>query len=374
LFHIVNKTNVKYLGIMYNKIKTKNRKVKLNMTTEKRGEKWYYRFSLDGKEYRKVTDATTKKEADKIEALAKAEIIKGRGKSLKSKMTFNDVCEKFLEYSKANKKSWRCDVSHMKRFKAHFQNKKLTDITVFDIESYKVKRLQMDISPNTINSELRVLNRIFTYSIENEWLENNPNRKVKKLKKKIRPERFVTKEEEEKLLSVDVGPKYDYIKNMITFAINTGCRKSEITSLTWQQINFRDRMISLYETKSNKPRKIPMNEEVYDLLIALYFGNNTGYVFKQKNGKKVGDFKIIFRNICKLAGVSGITFHMLRHTFCSRLMANGVNILIIQQLLGHASITTTALYAHSYKQQKVDAVNSLLQFNDSSYFKTSLSN
>ena len=64
---------------------------------------------------------------------------------------------------------------------------------------------------------------------------------------------------------------------------------------------------------------------------------------------------------CRRAGVKNLRFHDLRHTFATRLVERGVDLITIKELLGHSSVTITERYTHSFKEQKRNAVRALAE-------------
>src|SRR5215813_350579 len=84
------------------------------------------------------------------------------------------------------------------------------------------------------------------------------------------------------------------------------------------------------------------------------------YVFCDKlSGKPLGSVKRAFKTACQKAGIKGLRFHDLRHTFASRLRAKGVDLVTIKELLGHADIRTTMRYAHTNLESKKSAISVL---------------
>ena len=78
-------------------------------------------------------------------------------------------------------------------------------------------------------------------------------------------------------------------------------------------------------------------------------------------GRSIGDVKNAFRRAVRLSGIKPLTFHQLRHTFCSRLAEGGILMPVIQDLAGHASITMTRRYTHPSEESKQRAVEMLLR-------------
>ena len=142
-------------------------------------------------------------------------------------------------------------------------------------------------------------------------------------------------------------------------------RKSEIVNLKWEQVDLRNKEIEVIKSKSGKKRIIPISEGLYEGMIALWKQNrNSEFVFQYpdpETGEKrhIKYFRRAFENACRRAGIEGLTFHDLRHTFASRLVRFGVDLITVKDLLGHYSVKTTERYTHSNQEQKRNAVELL---------------
>jgi len=110
-----------------------------------------------------------------------------------------------------------------------------------------------------------------------------------------------------------------------------------------------------------------MNSTVYTLLCNLARNKNSNLVFpsKRKVGERILDLKKGFKKAVQLASLPKIRFHDLRHTFATRLVQAGVDIITVQHLLGHARISMTARYAHSPDTARMAAVKRLDELFDS---------
>jgi len=141
---------------------------------------------------------------------------------------------------------------------------------------------------------------------------------------------------------------------MILLALHTGMRPGELASLTWENVDLEQRIITVRQsfwkkqivsTKTNRERHIPMSADVYEYLKNR--PERTGFVFPRVDGSSTGDFccKVI-RRICKRVGVRRICWYTLRHIFASQLVAKGVPLSAVKELMGHANIGITMRYTH----------------------------
>ena len=133
----------------------------------------------------------------------------------------------------------------------------------------------------------------------------------------------------------------------------TGARFSEVAKLTWNDINFEQKLIYFSQSKDGNARYIQMTDMVYSVIKELYENKINSLVIPSSTGTKRTQMpkqwqqivdKIIPGN--KTAGKARITTHTLRHTHASWLAISGLDILHIKEQLGHKKIETTMRYAH----------------------------
>jgi len=335
--------------------------------------RWYFRFQIKGKQYnRAVPEATSKRDAEKAEIRFKSDLLQGKYNLVEGKgeMSFSKLIDVYIEYSKTNNLSWKGCVSRAEKLRGYFGKKKIGEISPIDIERYRTEQKRTpkingaQRSNTTINREIEILRKMFNIAIDNNWLDNNPcsSRKVKKLREENKQERFLLPEEEERLIEACSG-EHIYMKPVVICALNTGMRKGEILGMKWNCIDFKNGFITLLQTKSGKARKIPISSALMPELQELYENRNSDFVFSNpitQNGYY--DLKRAFPSICKKAGIVRLRFHDLRHTAATRMVAAGIDLIVVKDILGHADISTTMRYAHPVPERKLMAVEALANF------------
>jgi integrase len=204
----------------------------------------------------------------------------------------------------------------------------VVDGNVIDVEHERFKRERRtsktrrgkDRAPASVNRELEVLSRIFTLAIEQDVIEANPCRKVKKLLMDNVRTRYLSVEEEEKLMLALVG-RLAHLRPIIIVVIDTGLRRRELLSLEKEQVDLD--VINVKRTKSGKGRTVPMTPRVHETLKILCEDGDSKYVFPNaETGKAITDVKHSFTSAVSDAGIEGFTFHDLRHTLGTRLAAH----------------------------------------------------
>ena len=172
------------------------------------------------------------------------------------------------------------------------------------------------------------LKRIF--NLANTWdlyLGQNPVRKVKFFQEFNTGLRVVSPEEEEKLVQ-NASPS---IQDLIRFALNTGMRIGEIFGLRWANVDLENDILNVFAPKTQKLRAVPMNSATRKVLEFWALGKRNEFVFyNPETGAPFVDLKAGFALACRKAGVEGVTWHTLRHTFASRLVSQGVDIVTVK--------------------------------------------
>ncbi len=336
----------------------------MQFNLKKVGDRWRYSFRFEGKQTRRMIKADNQAQA-KIIAQAdwNNQVNAKYSPPPEPKILFSDyVNERFLPYSKLNKKSYDRDLRMSKIFCEFFAGKTLKEIKAADIEDFKLlhstskSRYDMILKPATVNRELAILSRIFSLAVENEILFYNPCQRVKKLKVDNQRTRYLS-DEEEKLL-IDELKDNELLKNIVVFAINTGMRRGEIFNLKWFDADLKRNVLYVRQTKTGRDRAIPVNDKV--LLMLENMPKVSEYVFTspKTNGKLI-DIKKGFHKALQDAKILNFRFHDLRHTCATRLADAGVNFAVIGEILGHSDIRTTKRYSHATEKAKREAMQKL---------------
>jgi integrase len=151
-----------------------------------------------------------------------------------------------------------------------------------------------------------------------------------------------------------------YLQDMVVFALNTGLRSGDIFNLKWEEVDLEQSRLNVLVQKTRKLLAIPLNDAAYGILGAWQGMRKGPYVFyNQMTGDRFRDLKAGFKLACKQAGIDGVTWHTLRHTFASRLVRNGADIVTVKELLGHSTIVVTMRYAHTNDETKTRAIKNV---------------
>ena len=159
---------------------------------------------------------------------------------------------------------------------------------------------------------------------------------------------------------------------MLIVLRNTGMRVGELLRLRLNDIDIDNKSLMVRSTKTNNYRIIPINSELEDTLlwlihnyveprnftVSLRSDKQSIYLFCHPDGSRIKSIRHSFNNACRRAGIKA-TVHILRHSFASHLVMNGVDLVSIKELLGHTSINTTMIYSHVSDTHKIKSVAKL---------------
>jgi len=332
--------------------------------------------SFHGKRVRQLLSSTTLQVAKEVEIKLKSELVSGEYFDRRQKkIKFEEfVKEKYLPYVKENRKARTNKVEeyyYRLWINPIIGNKALDEISPFDIEKIKKEMMDKNKSPRTIEYILTIIGQIFNKAIEWGVFNGiNPITRVKKPKKDNRRVRFLTYEEAEKLLS-ELKKRSIQAYEMAYLSLYTGMRLGEIINLTWQDIDFKNDIITIKDTKNNTGRVAYMTENLKKLLIEKYNREKpqslSEIAFKNKRGRKIFVTPEVFFQVVNELGLNdGVTdprnkvvFHTLRHTFASWLAIQGTPIYTIKELMGHKSLSMTERYSHLSPDAKREAIKEL---------------
>jgi integrase len=311
----------------------------------------------------------------------------------KKAITFEKLAEKYLKWSAQNKN--RAGIEDKSRYenhlKARFDNKRLDEISLFDLERMKSEMSKTKtstdrpMSPKTIAHCLALLRAMYNKAMDwGLYQGENPIKKKRPGEKKgIMPtvknarDRFFSVEEAKLLLSElkrnhQIKKEYKELEDpklhdIALLSLHTGARAGEIFNLKGHDVDLQNDLIALRDTKNTETRYAPITKDVKKMLKRRMPDNTNEYIFTDKDGKKIKEVSNAFQRIVDDLGFNDdvkdsrqrVVFHTCRHTFASWLAIQGTPLYTIAKLMGHKSIAMSERYAHLSPDHKKIAVNSM---------------
>lgn len=283
---------------------------------------------------------------------------------------FNNYLLIDKNYSSNTVESYMRDI----RYFLEYTNKDIIDITKKDIDNY-ILHLLPNKNDSSINRSIASIKSFFKFlSLYKGFV--NVSEDVESLKRKKKLPNYLSIEEVDKLLDIEIKDAFDYRnKTMLEVLYATGLRASELINLDIINVDLKNMVINVYG-KGSKERIVPLSKiavNYLDMYISKYrqllFVKNqkpTDSLFLNNHGQRMtrqGLYKIIGQVALKQNIDKEITPHVLRHSFATHMIECGADIRSVQELLGHENVVTTEIYTH--------LANNFIKDNYNEYFNRS---
>lgn len=313
----------------------------------KRSSVWWVRFRLNGVHVRR--SAKTVKKADAQAYLF--QLMEEHGQAsrgeLQERHLFPVAVERFFEECTLKPRTletYRYNSKVCTRLLGHLH---LDEVNRRVLADFVATRKRTGVTDATVRRDLAFLGSLFSMAVRWDWAETSPvNAFSKKALKESQPRtRFLSRPEFARLEEV-APPK---LKPILRLAVETGMRKEELLGLTTDSIDLQRREIHLSETKTNTPRRVPLSPTALSTIRELLEQQSrprSPFLFCKADGTRAGNPRKAFENACRRAGIAGLKYHDLRHTFASWWVQEGGDLYRLSRILGHATLQMSSRYAH----------------------------
>jgi integrase len=283
----------------------------------------------------------------------------------------------FLAWSKkehANKPNTHlCYETCSKALLNFFKDKPIDEIESEDVEKFKhwrigqqvkargkspnKKTVRPTVKPATVNRELACLKILFNRFIKNDVLIKNPASRIKLFNEDNGQTRVVSEAEAQLYLTEASQP----LKDIAALMIETGMRPEEIFRMEKANVYLEKGYIYIPfgKTKSAK-RKIPLTTRATDIIAKRFEAANDKHLFvSEKTGKLITTLKTAHHGAIKRSKVEYFRIYDLRHTFATRFVESGGDIVTLKTLLGHSNIQMVTRYAHPTEKHQFEAIKNM---------------
>jgi len=383
--------------------------------------RWLFRINIDGNQYNKAGRKGESKKAFKNRI---DEFIKKKAEEklpYNEKLTVGEWTVRWLDSEKPTIKIRTYD--YYRKFCKNYILPQLGSVLLENLTPVLLQEFfntlkdgngvrNKPLAPATINGIRRTLKRILKVACDNALVKDNPATKTKPIRQKEKEIVTLSIEQLQKLLSVASSKDYIYVNArqlwkedpgmeylrictyyILVLAIATGMRQGELFGLAWQDVDFANGIISVrqnlqyssegmrFETPKTKQskRKIKIDSKTIEKIsewkdwqqkfaenYSKHFANNRDLVFTNSFGNPMSasNFRRTYWRKLMIACdfEESITFHSLRHSHATNLLAAGVDIRTVSQRLGHASLSTTMIYLDllpDWQEKAVEKFSSL---------------
>lgn len=267
-------------------------------------------------------------------------------------------------YSDATIISYKNDLKALEEYLKDFSLSVLK-VEHHDLKIYVSNLYDLGFSKHSIAHHISVIKSFYNYLLYSEFIDSNPTGSLvyPKLEKAL-PNFLYHSELKLLFENIDVNQLLGRRNHLIFMLLySTGLRVSELVNLKVKDFNEEVQVIQV-TGKGRKQRMVPINQvclnEVFiyvaderNQLIEKNKKFDCEYLLLNKNGTQLtarGVRDIINREVKKTALMQHVTPHTLRHTFATHLLENGMDLIVVQEILGHENLATTQIYTHITKE------------------------
>lgn len=266
--------------------------------------------------------------------------------------------DKFLRYlhleKSASPHTLRAYKKDLEEFR-EFIKTKPEDIEIADVRGFIAQQIKKGLNKTTASRRLSSIRSFFKFLYREGYIKTNPARFVSNLRlPKLLP-RFLSVDDVFNLVEKPSGTGFITTRDraILELLYSSGIRVSEISGLNLDDINIKEGFLKV-RGKGKKERIVPIGSKAVDAIKSymverITLKSNDNFLFLNRNGGRLTDRGIrrIVIKYARMIGISGnIGPHLLRHTFATHLLQNGADLRVIQELLGHSSLSTTQKYTH----------------------------
>lgn len=262
-----------------------------------------------------------------------------------------EVAAAYMAWADKNKKSARDDRARWR----DYLEKRVGHLRPDQVTPRDVEIIRDDLAgtkaPATVVQILGLLRSI--YNRGRAWgliHSENPVSGIEMPKIDNNRERMLTQDECEKLLA-ELKKRSLATWAITVVALNTGARRGELFSLEWRDVDLISSVATFRETKNGRTRRVPLNRQAKQAIETME--RRSGLVFPLLDGREqthnLPTFVRVANDLFNPEGTPKryrVTFHTLRHTAASRLVAAGIPLNVVQEILGHRSLKMLERYSH----------------------------
>ncbi|MCB2189486.1 MAG: site-specific integrase [Deltaproteobacteria bacterium] len=322
----------------------------MSMGVYKVGKQWYGRWTVGGRRVKRSLGAgvRTKAQAEKLWAEVEHQRVMGNlGVLDPSPVTLGRLRAEFLDARAphlAPKTLARYDVALRMLARTFGDGCLLRGLTTRKLSAWAGSRLADGVSPAGVNCDLRHIRAALNWAADHEMIERAP--RVHQVKAPRALPRHLTVEQVEALLRASPPD----LRRLWAFLVWTGMRRAEAHALRWEDINWETHPVALVRGKGDKERGVPLLPLAVAALADLPAPDGECCPWPRRIGRIWPDVGIDvltkwFKRCARAAGLEEARLHDLRHTAITYMISRGVPVRMVQDVAGHASVTTTEGYA-----------------------------
>jgi integrase/recombinase XerD len=254
--------------------------------------------------------------------------------------------------------SYLRDITRLAEYAAGKGIKQPQQLSAAQLRDFVYFLKDLGLAPTTIRRQISAIRTYFKFLVGEGIAARDPSERIESPKRWRTLPAVLSVDEIKKLLAAPNTDEPLAIRDraLLEFAYATGVRVSELVGLKMQDISFAERVVRVFG-KGGKERLIPFGRQALGALStyareirpALDRGHARGVLFLNARGtplSRVGAWGVIKATARRAGLTKRVTPHTLRHTFATHLLEGGADLRAVQEMLGHADLSTTQLYTH----------------------------
>jgi len=267
--------------------------------------------------------------------------------------------EKFIRYMEIEKNysihtvlNYKLDLKDFNKFLAGTE---LEKIDYLALRKYLAVLKEKNLSSRSVGRRLSALRSFFRFLSREGYIKTNPILMLSSPKLDKHLPSFMTEEEVKRLIESAFAKNQDDLSGLRDRAIleafySSGLRISELVGLNLDDVDFISGVLKI-RGKGKKERIVPVGEAALTAIKNYLDRRNKQIdaIFLNKNSRRIttrGVMDIVVKYL-RLAGIKpGVSAHTFRHSFATHLLNRGADLRTVQELLGHANLSTTQIYTH----------------------------
>jgi len=254
----------------------------------------------------------------------------------------------------ASQHTLRAYKKDLEEFQA-YAGKEAVDIEMIDVRGFVALQIRNGLSKTTAGRRLASVRSFLKFLTREGYLKSNPAKLVTTPKAEQHLPRFLSVDDVFALIEKPdtMGFINSRDRAILELLYSSGLRVAEAAGLNLEDVNTKEGLVKV-RGKGKKERIVPVGSKAVEaiktyMVEKILLKKKNKALFLNKSGTPLSDRGIrrIVVKYARLIGVSGqIGPHTMRHTFASHLLQAGADLRVIQELLGHASLSTTQKYTH----------------------------
>ena len=275
----------------------------------------------------------------------------------------HSVCEAIDRYEKEILSTRSLSAQSLFSQQLQHWNRQLGKLKLSELKAVRIQEVRDELkngkrTNSTINRYVQSFSAVLGAAVKDfHWLEINPCRQIRKLKEPRGRRRYLSFEEQTRLLSVCEGSLY----LAVLLSLSTGARQLEIWQMRWSDIDFGRGIVIFPVTKSGIPRSLPLTKDCLGKLEERFLERESEeWVFPSPvNLNRPNDFNRTWKTALRLSEIRDFRWHDLRHTAGSYLAMSRVPLRTISEILGHSNAAMSYRYSHLSSEHLAEAINDL---------------